>query len=246
MKRTFFLLLPAATAIGLFFAACSDDETSSASPDAGTEASVTPPSGMDGAPPPIEDAGVDTGIDSAIVDAGFDTAPPPLCLTYPNSFADAGPDGGPNENNKKFWDLIALRTLDTIQFTCEIGEYFDTTLPPLAQDCFARQLLELNGCTDVNGAGIVYAGSADNNGTACLPAAGIKVQLGFQDPPRTDPSPARPTVKDVDFFIEEVRRNAIRGGMSVADADRLKALLQSKRSLAVGSDGGDFSQSICE
>ena len=242
-KRLFFFFLPVMSCVAAVFAACQDDPSASSSPDAGVDGAVTPPPGMDSAVPPPVDAGFDTS--TPVVDAGFD-ATPPLCATYPNAFADAGPDATVGEANKKFWDLIALRTLDYVQYTCEIGEYFDTTLPPLADDCFARQLLELTGCTNTSGQPIQYAGSSDKNGTACLPAVGTKVQLGFQDPPRTAPAPARPTVKDVDFFIEEARKNAIRGGMSVADADRLKALLVAKRNLAVGSDGGDYSQSICE
>jgi len=220
-----------------------DAGTEDASDDAGDDA------GSDDAG--SEDAGIeDAGIEDASPDADPDpepdaSAPGPLCETYPNEVIDSA--GDPMEEpSLPRWTFIARRALYTLTPTnarsaCEVGAHFMDTSGPDQAECLGNQLAVLTGCPDP----ATYEDSVDGTGTQCVGPDGV-VQLGFRNPQNGGYHKA-----DIDFVIELVRQSAISTGMAAEDADRLKALLEENRHLALtmdaGADAGEggYSNSTC-
>ena len=226
-----------ASLVVVTIAACSSDDESTSTPDAGSETSTSTPEGSTG-----QDTGADSpatedgGVDAPITDA--DAALPVLCVTYPNNPADATIA---ETNYRNLYELIAYRAIFAAQASCEIGQHFvDPEQPPVEQlRCYANQLRALAGCK-VAGQAIDYKSTADNNGVTCGPTDGAaSVQLGFQIPPSTY------TANDVDFFAALTRTAALDAGLPPAAADQLKAAILAQKTTV--SDGGDagFSMSIC-
>lgn len=249
-KRLFrggLLALPVLAASFSIIAACSSDDDAKPATSPATLPDGAPQNAVDGSIPrsdssvdPPEDGG--PGLDAA--DAAF--VPPALCVTYPNSAADASAAEGP----RKLYELIAVRALLEAADSCEVGSAFpDFEDPPPSQlTCFGLQLASLAGCL-VGGGPINYAVTEDENGAKCIAAAAgaHSVKVGFRD----NDSRAFPySNRDVDFLIALTKKAALSTGMKPEDAERLRALLAAKRATATADgggvgDGGAFTQSTC-
>lgn len=243
LLRIGFLGLPAAALTMAIIAACSSDDETASTPEgtdaAGDSAVVRQDSSVaDSSTNPdvlvIEDASKPDTADAAPL--------PRLCALYPDNPADASAAEGP----RNLYELIAVRALLEAIDSCEIGNNFpDLEDPPPSQiTCFGKQLASLAGCI-VGGAPLDYNVVNDENGAACVPAAGSPddtVQLAFRNP-----ATGVYTIRDVDFMIALTKKAALSVGLSAADAARLEALLQARK-FAAASDAGDagnFSQSFC-
>lgn len=248
--RIGFLGLPAAALTMAIVAACSSDDETATTPD-GTDAA------RDSAI--VQQDGSVIGVDSSTLQdaatadsADAAPAPPRLCALYPDTPADASAAEGP----RRLYELIAVRALLQAVDSCEIGavyadEFGDVDLesaPPNPSQitCLGRQLASLAGCF-VGGAPLDYNIVNDENGSRCVPTgdASDTIQLGFRNPKTGVTLPY--TVKDVDFFIQLTKNAALSTGMTAADAARLEALLQARKSSAATTtgDAGNYSQSSC-
>jgi len=236
--------------------ACSDDPNVDDSPSVPPTMDAT--TGVDGtvgdSTMPVLDAKTDAGADATTADADAEAGLPALCETYPNTVIMG--DAATEPQTFARFKLIAYRAIYTgpnntfNNATCEISEAFQNDFdPPLPGDCLGVQLAALAGCKDINGTPIGYATAIDQNADNCVAAGGPSIQLGFRVP-NPDNVPPPYTVTDVNKFIDIIRLAAIQTGMSVADANRLKALLDAERNKVVTTDAGfdasaGYSNSIC-
>jgi hypothetical protein len=262
-------VLPFCAIGGGLVVACSDDTTSPLDPGGYDASPFDGSSNFTDGSYQLQDAGADSnkpltdaGKDAADAADAADSAPPtPLCTLYPSIWVtDAGSDP------KERWERIAYRSFFPAQGaaapgyniyeTCEVSANFpydddsDPNWiggPPANQECLIQQLKAIAGCKNA-GVAVDYEVANDiSNGAKCTADGGLGIRLGFRDPPNH-----RYTDQDVDKVIDIIRANAIdAGGLTAADADRLKAQLQALRNTAVRADagpGGDagYSAAACE
>lgn len=261
-RRFGLFLLPAVSCTLGVIGACTDDESPTTTAVDASADVTSDGSAADSTVEPADaaDAGPDAEDLDSSTDAGRDANLPALCLTYPNIAIPSDAGAGEPPNSKRY-DLIALRALVSqasanASSSCEVSSLFhvddnpDAAVPflfalPIQPDCLGRQLAYLTGC---EAAGAYESDGRDMQGTRCVPDASADgvVYLGFRNPDVYGYHQA-----DVDFVIRLIRQAAIGTGMAAADADRLKALLEEKRSFVVtrdaGADAGDagFSASTC-
>lgn len=234
--RTGLLALPLLATSFALVTACSDDDSSTVSPDASPDAVVASDgSANDSA---AEDAKGDTDADATTVsDGGADSGNdadanvpvlPPLCNTYSNAVVASDPDSEPPDMHR--WDLVAFRAVIAAGATCEIGASFsDPDGDPIQWDCFGKQLAGLVGCAGA----VDYTTSNDGNGSLCAPTTGASVEIGFRNT-----KSGGYHAKDFDHFAVLVRDAAVTTGVSAADADRLIGILQAQKNKVVVSDAG--------